>query len=341
MGTAVSVTIDLEIKEAYEKHYKFIEDTFDFYHVLADNETDKIKLDSNSLYQLTSENNVYKINSKIASSDNLEETFEVQKELYELVYFGLLMEQETVIDGVQYFSISLGNIIDKWKSVIREKNDLTQEEINDKINKIKSEIEKIEEVNRPIIIKEAEGKYFLTIKKGAKIDLGALAKGYALELVRKYLEEQKVTSYLISAGSSSMIMGSNYKKTSKKYLIGLVDPLKTKEYYGTVELENNGITTSGNHEQFVEFIKGDEKQIYHHIVSPKEKMPLNYYHTVTLISKDVAKADALTTAMFNMPKEVLDKFIKENQYEVIYYENNERAATLHINTDKYQFKWSE
>ena len=91
----------------------------------------------------------------------------------------------------------------------------------------------------------------------------------------------------------------------------LANPVRTgpnDRTYGMIYIADMSITTSGNYEQYALY----EGLRYHHIVSPLTKMPEHYYYTITVLGDDAGALDAISTALFSMPPNVLDSWINEN-----------------------------
>ncbi len=186
----------------------------------------------------------------------------------------------------------------------------------------KIKVKDIEVILEPITFKERSNDsdpYIIVVKKGVKLDLGAYAKGYALQKVKSYLEQQEVKSYLINGGSSSIIVGQKdkQKENDKYYKIGLSNPLyvftekdeskiEAHNYYGYYYIKNESITTSGTEQQYVVDKNGNR---YHHLISPLTKEPANFYEGFTLIGADAGELDALSTAVFSMEPAVANEFI--------------------------------
>lgn len=143
----------------------------------------------------------------------------------------------------------------------------------------------------------------LTIENGklekkeeeTKIDLGSIAKGYAIGEAGKVLTSAGITSGLIDAGGDIYALGTNYGKPWK---IGIRNP-HGEGVVGTLELSDMAVITSGDYERFFE--KDGIK--YHHILDPITGYPAEGIASVTVISHDPASADAWSTALFIMGKE--------------------------------------
>lgn len=130
-------------------------------------------------------------------------------------------------------------------------------------------------------------------KAGMSIDLGAIGKGYAGELVSDYLRQEKVGSAIIDLGGSTIIaVGS--KPGGEVWRIGLQDPdRKRGEQIAIVQLRDETIGTSGVYERY--FI--DNGIRYHHILDPTTGAPAqNGIKSVTIIGGTATAGDALSTA---------------------------------------------
>jgi len=131
---------------------------------------------------------------------------------------------------------------------------------------------------------------------GMKIDLGAIAKGYAVDCAVKKLKERRIKSCLINAGGQVYGLGDKF---GKPWQIAIKDP-RGKDFLGFLELKNKSVATSGDYEQY--FIKGNAR--YSHILNPKTGYPANSgIVSVTVIAPDGLTADCLATAIFVLGKE--------------------------------------
>jgi FAD:protein FMN transferase len=131
---------------------------------------------------------------------------------------------------------------------------------------------------------------------GMQIDLGAIAKGYAVDCAVRKLRENAIGSCLINAGGQVYCLGL---KSGKPWVVAIADPGK-KGISGKLRLVNKAVATSGAYEQF--FIKGGVS--YGHIFDPRTGMPADSgVASVTVVSDDSLTADALTTAIFVLGQE--------------------------------------
>jgi thiamine biosynthesis lipoprotein len=170
--------------------------------------------------------------------------------------------------------------------------------------------------NNDILLETSNHTYYITISgSDIELDVGAFSKGYTTEKVKQYLLEQEVTYFSISAGSSTISVGQNINRPSQDevYIVSLTDPITSlpffKEPYGLIHIKNQSLATSGNFEQFTMY----EGKRYHHLISPFTLSPTHDYAALTIIGDDAGLLDALSTALFVMPKDVFDRFMETHQ----------------------------
>jgi FAD:protein FMN transferase len=131
---------------------------------------------------------------------------------------------------------------------------------------------------------------------GVKIDLGGIAKGYALDCAVRKLKAKHIYSCLINAGGQVYCLGDRFGQSWK---IGIQGPRKP-EIAGTLELKNKSASTSGDYQQYFE--AGGKR--YCHIIDPRTGSPAESGITsVTVIADSGLEADALSTAVFVLGKQ--------------------------------------
>ncbi|MDY0276584.1 MAG: FAD:protein FMN transferase [Acholeplasma sp.] len=265
-------------------------------------------------------NNVKYIN------DNPLEKIEIEEELFNILE--LAEEQRISTNG--YFDISIGLIIDEWKKLLDSNKEITE----DDITKTEEIVDKILIVENGILLEKDDGKFYITIKSGVKIDLGALAKGYAINVANDILRDNGITKYMLTGSNSSAYYGVNPRRDNKMFIIGLVGPSEFLEqtgenYYGIILVNNTSITTSGDS---IQRVKVGEK-IIHHIISPKTKRPEIFRSMVTIYHEDAGAADALTTALMAMPKDVFDKWYSDNSDTLMVVLESDMSVNMYLPDD--------
>ena len=129
----------------------------------------------------------------------------------------------------------------------------------------------------------------------ASIDVGALGKGYATEMAARALEAEGVSSYVLNVGGNIRIIGT--KPDGTGWVTGVKDPRNTSEFAIKLRLADTSCVTSGVYERYytVDGVR------YHHIIDKDTLFPAEYFSSLTVITKNSAFADALSTALFCMP----------------------------------------
>ncbi len=133
------------------------------------------------------------------------------------------------------------------------------------------------------------------LDKDARIDVGAVGKGYATEQAARYLESRGVTGYVLNIGGNIRILGARPDGTGWKTAVK--DPeAPDSAYAATLELTDTSCVTSGDYERFFS-VQGKQ---YHHIIDRDTLQPAGQFASVTVVTKDSGLADALSTALFCM-----------------------------------------
>ncbi len=131
-----------------------------------------------------------------------------------------------------------------------------------------------------------------------KIDVGAVAKGYAIEQIAQELEQKGINGYLINVGGNIRTLG--VKPNGNAWSVGIENPKEGESYLATLQLLGNvSVATSGSYQRYFTF----EGQRYCHIIDPQTQMPANGFLSVSVISSDSALSDSLSTALFCMSYE--------------------------------------
>jgi len=154
----------------------------------------------------------------------------------------------------------------------------------------KNEIEealKLTDINDLII----SGDEVFLKKKGESIDLGGIAKGYALDKVKDIIENDNVTKAVINMGGNVFVYSKN---NNEIFTIGIKHP-RENGIIATVKVKSGTfVATSGDYERFFEY-KGVR---YCHIFDPKTGFQANEIVSATAITKTGYVGDVLSTAMF-------------------------------------------
>src|SRR3989338_109399 len=192
------------------------------------------------------------------------------------------------------FDITVGPVVKIWKEKIREAESKSRGLTLPAGSQIKKALSL---VGSDKIILDDDASSISFTQFGMSIDLGAIAKGYAVDQAVKRLKELCVQSALVNAGGNVYCLG---KKGSRKWHIGIRHPRKPDEIVFYLDLENQAVATSGDYEQF--FIL--DKKRYSHIIDPKTGYTVdNKIASVTIIAQDATASDGLSTAVFVLGRE--------------------------------------
>ena len=173
------------------------------------------------------------------------------------------------------------------------------------MNNICIEIKNILEETGYKFIEIKDGK--IHFRKNLTIDLGGIAKGYAVDKAIDILKKFGITSAIVNAGGDLRAIG--LKPNGEMFCIGVRHPRKENKIICSFYIKDKAVATSGDYERFIK-INGI---IYPHIIDPKTGYPSLKCQSVTIISNDTLTSDALSTAVFVMGKEKGLKFLNENE----------------------------
>ena len=153
---------------------------------------------------------------------------------------------------------------------------------------------------------------YLYIPENYKIDLGGIAKGYAVDKVSKIFKEYDINDFLINAGGDLMAKGRN--PDGEKWKIGIQNP-REAGIIKIIEINNKAVATSGDYQRY--FIKNGIR--YHHIISPRTGMPFRKWISMTIIANKCIESDTLATMFFGMDIRTIKKIIGHYPTPVKYY----------------------
>ncbi len=143
-----------------------------------------------------------------------------------------------------------------------------------------------------------------------RIDLGGIAKGYAVAEAVKVLRAEGITSALVDAGGDVYALG---RRDGRLWKVGVQAP-RGEDLLGYLEVEDLAVMGSGDYERFFT----EEGQRYHHILDPQTGFPAQGLAGITVISRDPMLADGWATALFVMgPEKGLQMANKIDEVEAI------------------------
>jgi len=128
-------------------------------------------------------------------------------------------------------------------------------------------------------------------RAGVRINLGGIAKGYAVESVIDLLRDAGVTNALATAGGDTRLLGD---RGNGPWIVGVRDPDDREGLVTRFALQDEAISTSGDYERF--FI--EENTRYHHILNPATGRSVGHVRSVTIVGPDATMTDGLSTSVF-------------------------------------------
>lgn len=154
-----------------------------------------------------------------------------------------------------------------------------------------------------------------------RIDVGGIAKGFALREVGKLLDGLNYTDYLVVAGGDILAKGK--RPDGSAWRIAIKHPRLPKGVLGVFRLEKGSVVTSGDYERY--WIKDGKR--YHHIFDPRTGYCCNENQSVTIWCMDPIEADILSTGLFCLPKDSIVAFVeKRNKLECFVVDNMGEVA---------------
>lgn len=125
-----------------------------------------------------------------------------------------------------------------------------------------------------------------------RVDLGGIAKGYAVDVAAESLRAHGVRDALVDLTGNMFAMGR--PASAPAWRIGIRDPRDRAPHFARLRLSNEGISTSGKYEQFV----AADGRTYGHIMDPRTGRPADGLISVTLVSASALTCDAWDTPLF-------------------------------------------
>lgn len=249
------------------------------------------ELDSKQLSRYTPGSEISRINSEAETvlSDEMRD------------YITELLEVGKMSGGK--FDIALGAVSDLWS-------------FNDS-PRVPSSDELTEALSRSGSDKLSLSGNTLTRADGCIVDLGSAGKGIALDKVKSYLSDKKISSAVVSVGGSVLLYGKG------SFNVGVRDPWgEAGRSVMTVKLGAGCVSTSGSYERCFE--QGGKR--YHHILDPDTGLPVeNGLVSVTVISDSGLLSDALSTACFVLGAEGGAKLAAKYGCEAIFITEDKKV----------------
>ncbi len=295
-NTVISLVAYTENDQEFEAHFDLLQDRFRRLHMLYDIYNDYEGI-----------NNVKTINDNAGIAP-----VKVDQEIIDLILFSKDWYERTG-GGM---NIALGPVLKIW-------HDYREEGRDDPLDAKLPPMDLLENANQYTdihkVLVDIENSTVYLPGKEMSLDVGAVAKGYAAELVAKDLLAAGLKSGILNAGGNIRVLGKPMDGVRERWGIGIQDPEKfilsdEDNLLDVVFLNDASVVSSGDYERYYVV----EDKIYHHIIDPKTLMPGEYYRAITVVGEDSAIADLLSTAAFVVPMEESKKMLDAHQYQAIW-----------------------
>lgn len=283
------------LKEDYQLRGSVFGTTYNIKYLQAKKNYQK-EIDS-LFYKINNSLSTYIPNSDISKINKGDSTILVDEYFLEVFNKSKIIFEET--DG--FFDPTVGNLVNDWGfGPEKKKNDLSQEQIKEHLKYVG--FNKINVQDRKII-KQLPGIY---------LDFNSIAKGFAIDIICRFLEERNITDYLVEIGGEIRTRGT--KANHIPWIIKVIDPLKNgvNEGYKNINLSNKSMATSGN---YLKFRISDSGKKFVHTINPKTGQAIeNSLLSASVIGNlDCADVDAYATAFMAMGLDKTLHFLKSHK----------------------------
>ncbi|MDF2907850.1 MAG: ApbE family lipoprotein [Herbinix sp.] len=279
-----------EDKETFSEFAQSVYDDLEVYHELYD-----------KYHDYEGVNNIKTINDNAGISP-----VKVDRKIIDMLLFS--RDAYELSDGM--VNVAFGAVLEVWHDY-REAGTDEPENAEVPPMEILKEKAKHTDINR-LIIDEAASTVYLEDPE-MRLDVGAIAKGYATEQVALLAMEMGYTNGLLSVGGNVRAIGSkgygiladkaegNGVGIEDAWNVGIQNPEKenNENYLYILNLEDLSLVSSGDYERYYT-VDGVE---YHHIIDPTTLLPGENFTAVSIVTENSGLADALSTAIFNLPYE--------------------------------------
>jgi len=234
--------------------------------------------------------NMYEADSEVSRLNRAasEEPVKVSNGLFLLIKDSKAMYK----DSAGSFDITVAPLVELWMPYAGRDSIPAKEAVEKTLSLIGSD---------NIILDEEEQSVFFK-KKGMKIDLSAIAKGYAVDKAIEAIKACGFNSALVNAGGDISCLGR--KDFFFLWRIGIQDPRNKDRLFKVLRILDKAVATSGGYEQYFAYKNKD----YTHLIHPKTGYPVeSVFSSTTVIANRCFLADAVATAVSVGGREVSDR----------------------------------
>ena len=196
-----------------------------------------------------------------------------------------------------YYELTGGRVNAAMGSVLALWHEAREDGLNDLANAYLPDREALAEAARhtswdSVVIDEENSTVTIT-DPALRLDVGAIAKGWSVQRAAEKAPE----GLLISVGGNVCATGPK-DETGTPWVVGVQNPDGGENYLHTLYLPRGSMVTSGDYQRAY-LVDGE---VYHHIIDPDTLYPGKLWRAVTVVCPDSGLADALSTALFLLPR---------------------------------------
>lgn len=237
------------------------------------------------------------INAKTINDNAGIKPVKVQKEIIDLIIFSKDWYSKT--NGK--CNIALGSVLKIWHDYREVGKDNPE---NAKIPPLNLLREAMQYTDLNSVIVDTNKSTVYLENKNMRLDLGAVAKGYASEIVARELMDKGYTSFIISSGGNVRVIGKPIDSSRNKWGIGIQNPFgnphdPNEPSLDVLYLNDQSVVTSGDYQRYYTV----NEKTYHHLIDPETLMPADYFKAVSIVTEDSGVADFISTTLFLTPYE--------------------------------------
>lgn len=222
----------------------------------------------------------------------------VQSEVAQVIEASLRAWRET--DGA--FDITVEPLVRAWGFLAGHPHVPTQAEIAEAFRHVGAQKLDFDSVRRTLRFRE----------DSVRIDLGGIAKGYAVDVAADSLRAHGVTDALVDLTGNMFAIGAPAGRSA--WRIGIRDPRNRISYFARLEITNQGISTSGAYEQFV----AADGRTYGHIFDPRTGRPVEGLLSVTVVARNAFASDTWDTPLFVLgPRKAMQLAASHDDFAVV------------------------
>ena len=236
----------------------------------------------------------------------------VHKDVLDLIQFSL--EWQTQTGGT--VNIAMGPVLELWHDAREMGTDNPERATLPDMSALQAAA-RLTDASL-IEVDPALGTVFLPVK-GMSLDVGAVAKGYACEIVAAELKAAGYTDFVISGGGNIVSSGAPKDGIRTKWGIAIQNPdanplFPDENPLDVAYVNDTAIVTSGDNQRTY-VVDG---KAYHHLIDPTTLMPATHFRAVTVMAGDSGVADFLSSTLFLLPPAQSRKLAEQTGCEALW-----------------------